>query len=79
MDYQDGIDRFYVPGSGIGPGGVGLGAIDTPIGHGTFVTYSGGSFFILGFDGSFAPTILNDRISQVVAIDAVEAGRIEKG
>jgi Ca2+-binding RTX toxin-like protein len=55
MDYQDGIDRFYVPGSGIGPGGVGFAAIDTPIGHGTFVTYNGGSFFILGFDGGFAP------------------------
>jgi Ca2+-binding RTX toxin-like protein len=51
-DYQDNIDRFYVPGSGFGA--VTTTVMDTPAGHGTLVAYNGGSFFILGFDGSFA-------------------------
>ena len=51
-DYQDNIDRFYVPGHGFSA--VTTTVMDTPAGHGTLVEYSGGSFFILGFDGSFA-------------------------
>lgn len=53
MDYDDGLDRFYVPGSGFAA--VTTSVLDTPAGHGTLVEYNGGSFFILGFDGSFAP------------------------
>lgn len=51
MDYQDHLDRFYIPGTALPVVPV---VMDTPAGHGTLVTYNGGSFFVLGFDDSFA-------------------------
>jgi Ca2+-binding RTX toxin-like protein len=53
MDYDDGLDRFYVPGSGFGAVTTSI-ITDTAAGSGTLVEYNGGSFFIKNFFGTFA-------------------------